>query len=62
MSDDKFHGLQTHVRDRCAFRPHDTPDYAAADELRALLVREAVAASPAQREELERLVRQGMGT
>ena len=62
MTADSIARLARAIRERCAFRPHDTPDYAAADELRALLAREAVAASPAQREELERMVRQGTGT
>ena len=62
MTDERFRALKRAIAERCAFRPHLTKDHAARDELLAMLRREAVGATPAQREELERDVRRSTGT
>jgi hypothetical protein len=61
MNDERFRALQLVIAERCAFRQHDGPDHAARDELLAMLRREAIDATPSQREELERSVRRASG-
>jgi|GEM_PF-5392081 hypothetical protein len=62
MTEQQMASLTRQIEERCAFsHPHSTPDHAAADELRAVLNRDAVSATPAQREQLERLVRRRTG-